>query len=118
MGLLALADDGLELLQDTLDHWQENAALLRLMADWWITGPPDGKIDNLPSTFNDALHQQLILQRNQQWCTQLLALPAGHYVVAVGALHLFGADNLPALLAVACGGETLSAAKKKPSTLM
>ncbi|MGP2726656.1 TraB/GumN family protein, partial [Serratia marcescens] len=29
---------------------------------------------------------------------QLEALPAGDYVVAVGALHLYGEDNLPAML--------------------
>jgi len=28
----------------------------------------------------------------------LEALPAGDYVVAVGALHLYGEDNLPAML--------------------
>jgi hypothetical protein len=36
--------------------------------------------------------------RNQQWREQLLALPSGRYLVAVGALHLYGDDNLPGLL--------------------
>ncbi len=39
----------------------------------------------------------LMQQRNRQWHTYLLTLPPGRYVVAVGALHLYGEDNLPAM---------------------
>jgi len=38
-------------------------------------------------------------QRNRQWCQFLRQLPPGRYVVAVGALHLYGEGNLPGLLA-------------------
>jgi uncharacterized protein YbaP (TraB family) len=39
-----------------------------------------------------------MLQRNQRWRQDLTALPPGEYVVAVGALHLYGEGNLPDLL--------------------
>jgi len=38
-------------------------------------------------------------QRNLRWKQQLSDLPPGNYVVAVGALHLYGEGNLPDLLA-------------------
>ncbi|ONN67865.1 TraB/GumN family protein, partial [Herbaspirillum sp. VT-16-41] len=38
--LRQLADGGLELLQDTLTHWRENARLLQVMMSWWLDSPP------------------------------------------------------------------------------
>ena len=37
-------------------------------------------------------------ERNLAWRETLLALPPGRYVVAVGALHLYGEGNLPDML--------------------
>lgn len=96
--LLKLADGGNELLQDTLTHWHENARLLQVMLSWWLESPPNEEPLTLPTTFSASLHDVLMHQRNQAWCERLLALPAGHYVVAAGALHLYGEGNLPALL--------------------
>ena len=52
----------------------------------------------LPSTFSESLYDVLMNARNKAWRETLHALPAGEYVVAVGALHLYGEGNLPSLL--------------------
>ncbi|WP_455863961.1 TraB/GumN family protein [Pantoea agglomerans] len=96
--LRALPDNGLTLLQDTLIHWHTNARLLQTMISWWLESPPGQKQTALPSTFNSALNDVLMLQRNQRWVQTLRDLPQGRYVVAVGALHLYGEGNLPDLL--------------------
>lgn len=96
--LRQLPDEGQELLQDTLTHWHENARLLQVMLSWWLEKPPAQEKLVLPTTFSQPLHDVLMHQRNQAWCEQLYALRPGRYVVAAGALHLYGDGNLPALL--------------------
>lgn len=96
--LKSLPDDGMALLKDTLTHWHTNARLLQMMVSWWLDAPPRQPRIELPSTFSSALNDTLIAQRNAQWRDRLRALPSGHYVVAVGALHLYGEENLPELL--------------------
>ncbi len=96
--LKALPENGLSLLQDTLKHWHTNARLLQTMIGWWLETPPSHNQTMLPGTFNNALNDVLMLQRNQRWSAILATLPPGNYVVAVGALHLYGEGNLPALL--------------------
>ncbi len=68
------------------------------MLSWWLNSPPAEASQSLPSTFSQPLYDVLMHQRNQAWCKRLLALPPGHYVVAAGALHLYGEGNLPTLL--------------------
>ncbi|OUR15448.1 TraB/GumN family protein, partial [Klebsiella pneumoniae] len=51
-----------------------------------------------PTTFSQSLYDVLMHQRNLAWRETLLALPPGRYVVAVGALHLYGEGNLPDML--------------------
>jgi len=65
---------------------------------WWLEAPPAQQPVSLPATFGGELSDTLMRNRNQQWREQLLALPSGRYLVAVGALHLYGDDNLPGLL--------------------
>ncbi|MEO3989669.1 TraB/GumN family protein [Pseudocitrobacter cyperus] len=96
--LLQLPDDGLALLEDTLTHWHTNARLLQVMIGWWLEQPPGDRNTPLPNTFSQSLYDILMLQRNQAWRDTLLALPPGRYVVAVGALHLYGEGNLPQML--------------------
>lgn len=96
--LSQLPDDGKALLLDTLQHWHTNARLLQVMIGWWMNTPPEERDVALPSTFSEPLYEILMHQRNQAWCEHLLALPPGHYVVAAGALHLYGEGNLPTLL--------------------
>lgn len=96
--LQTLPDDGRELLADTLTHWHTNARLLQLMMRWWLEEPPSPARQVLPVTFSSGLYDRLMLSRNQQWYDYLHQLPPGRYVVAVGALHLYGEGNLPAML--------------------
>ncbi|EIC82950.1 TraB/GumN family protein [Serratia sp. M24T3] len=96
--LKQLPEDGRSLLDDTLTHWHTNARLLQTMISWWLDSRPSVGIDQLPSTFGNALYDVLMHQRNQRWKQQLENMPAGNYVVAVGALHLYGEGNLPNLL--------------------
>lgn len=92
-----LPDGGLALLEDTLTHWHTNARLLQVMIGWWMAQPP-GKTPSLPNTFSQSLYDVLMHQRNLAWREKLHALPPGRYVVAVGALHLYGEGNLPSML--------------------
>lgn len=96
--LCQLPDNGLALLEDTLTHWHTNARLLQVMIGWWLEHPPGNTSTPLPNTFSQSLYDVLMLQRNQAWREMLLALPPGRYVVAVGALHLYGEGNLLQML--------------------
>lgn len=91
--LLQLPNDGLALLQDTLEYWRINARSLQTMISWWLDYQPEQKI-SLPKTFSHDIYEILMAQRNQDWSNKLKSLPDGHYVVAVGALHLFGDGSL------------------------
>ncbi|HCT8709506.1 TPA: TraB/GumN family protein [Raoultella ornithinolytica] len=93
-----LPDGGLALLEDTLTHWRTNARLLQVMIGWWLEQPPAKGVTTLPTTFSQSLYDVLMHQRNLAWRETLLALPPGRYVVAVGALHLYGEGNLPDML--------------------
>ena len=96
--LCQLPDNGLALLDDTLTHWHTNARLLQQMMGWWLETPPHNSELTLPNTFSQSLYDVLMHQRNTAWRDRLRAMPAGHYVVAVGALHLYGEGNLPEML--------------------
>lgn len=96
--LSKLPDNGLALLEDTLTHWHTNGRLLQQMMSWWLRRPPQDNHLTLPNTFSASLYDVLMHQRNLAWRDCLATLPAGRYVVAVGALHLYGEGNLPALM--------------------
>lgn len=93
-----LPEGGMALLRDTLEYWHINARLLQTMVSWWLDAKPNIAPETLPSTFSAGLYDVLMQRRNRHWQQQLTALPPGNYVVAVGALHLYGEDNLPAML--------------------
>lgn len=96
--LCHLPDGGMALLDDTLTHWHTNARLLQVMIGWWLDQPPTRGGTSLPNTFSQSLYDVLMVKRNIAWRDALLALPPGRYVVAVGALHLYGEGNLPQML--------------------
>jgi len=96
--LCELPDGGLALLEDTLTHWHTNARLLQVMIGWWLEQPPGNTASPLPNTFSESLYDILMRQRNEAWRDTLLALPPGRYVVAVGALHLYGEGSLLQML--------------------
>ncbi len=91
--LLSLPNHGLALLQDSLVHWRANARSLQTMIGWWLDYQPNSSM-TLPNTFSKDVYQVLMDKRNADWSEQLKALPDGNYVVAVGALHLFGEGSL------------------------
>lgn len=92
--LRELDDGGMALLEDSLSHWHTNARLLQLMVSWWLEHPPTQSSLALPNTFSEPLYDVLMHQRNQRWSERLKTLPPGRYVVAVGALHLYGSGSL------------------------
>lgn len=96
--LLDFPNDGEQLLQDTLKNWHDNARTLQIMINWWLNYKNKEKQSTLPNTFSKAVFDILMDQRNQKWAKTLSQLPAGNYVVTVGALHLFGEKNLVDLL--------------------
>ncbi|WP_277754411.1 TraB/GumN family protein [Rosenbergiella collisarenosi] len=98
--LTMLPDNGLHLLLDSLTHWRSNARQLQKMIDWWLSKDqhPRLPLPNLSRSFSNDLHDRFIVERNQQWAEYLVSLPAGRYLVAVGALHLCGPGNLVDLL--------------------
>lgn len=93
-----LPNQGVILLSDTLTHWNTNAQLLQALMASWISPSSNTTQIEFPATFSKSLFELLIAQRNQAWLKKLIALPSGHYVVTVGALHLYGEENLPELL--------------------
>ncbi|PHM71587.1 TraB/GumN family protein [Xenorhabdus kozodoii] len=101
VNLLAnLPNGGLSLLEDTIVHWHTNARALQTMISWWMNYQPDEKQNPLlPMTFCEEIYQTLMAERNCQWSEQLHHLPAGKYLVTVGALHLHGENNLRQMLA-------------------
>ncbi|MEQ9861501.1 TraB/GumN family protein [Pectobacterium cacticida] len=96
--LQQLPHGGLSLLEDTLKHWDINARLLQTMVGWWLDNKPGDYQPDIPATFSNEMADLLMGQRNRRWQQQLQTLPPGNYVVAVGALHLYGDENLPSLL--------------------
>ncbi|SFC34664.1 TraB/GumN family protein [Pragia fontium] len=96
--LQQIPDNGIPLLKDSLEHWQDNDRLLKIMVKWWLSQRPIERNLTLPYGMSGDLYQLMIANRNRLWATQLQALPKGNYVVVVGALHLFGESNLLELL--------------------
>ncbi|MBD2796135.1 TraB/GumN family protein [Xenorhabdus sp. 18] len=97
--LINLPNGGLALLEDTLTHWHTNARALQTMMSWWMNYQPEKQNQVLPMTFCEEIYQTLMTERNRQWSEQLDNLPTGKYLVAVGALHLHGENNLRQMLA-------------------
>ncbi|CDG20153.1 conserved protein of unknown function [Xenorhabdus poinarii G6] len=96
--LTHLPNGGLALLEDTITHWHTNARTLQMMISWWMNYKPEKQNQVLPMTFCEEIYHVLMADRNRRWSEQLHHLPAGKYLVAVGALHLHGENNLRQML--------------------
>lgn len=96
--LTQIPNNGIPLLQDSLAHWQDNDEIMQIMIDWWLAEKTKPQELNLPYGMSSDLYNLLITGRNTLWNQQLTAYPKGKYVVVVGALHLYGDNNLPDLL--------------------
>ncbi|MBS2141064.1 TraB/GumN family protein, partial [Escherichia coli] len=93
-----LPDKGLALRGDPLPPGHTNPRLRQQMMSRWLVPPPQNNDITLPNTFSQSLYDVLMHQRNLAWRDKLRAMPPGRYVVAVGALHLYGEGNLPQML--------------------
>ncbi len=103
--LLANLDQGgKDLLISTIENWDEANQSLPCLFESWIGGDKtELKAVTNTSTTPDEVARQLETERNRQWVEKLAGsdfLPSnsGHYLVAVGVLHLIGQDNLLTLL--------------------
>lgn len=103
--LLANLDQGgKDLLISTIENWDEANQSLPCLFESWIGGDQT-ELEAVTDTSAapDEVARQLETERNQQWAeklTQAGFLPhnSGNYLIAVGALHLIGQDNLLTLL--------------------
>jgi uncharacterized protein YbaP (TraB family) len=93
---LAKLQEGLPLLRTTLQQWHESQQALHQVETWWLSGGAPSP--SLLQAFNYNLYQRLMTARHPHWVQLLKQLPAGNYVVAIGALHLFGPNALLAQL--------------------
>ncbi|KAA1139547.1 hypothetical protein D3H66_26585, partial [Citrobacter portucalensis] len=83
-------ENGLSLLADTLTHLHPKSRLLQQKMGGWLKTPPRNREQPLPNTLSQSLYDVLMNQRNTACRDRLRAMPAGHYVEAVGSLNLYG----------------------------
>jgi uncharacterized protein YbaP (TraB family) len=100
---------------DSMDEQSQREFLLKSLTDVrraresvatlltaWRDGDDAALADELATEFErePALYQSLIVDRNRNWADQIEQLldDDDDYLIIVGALHLVGADGLPAML--------------------
>lgn len=96
----------IELLRHTVEHYEQLPQLTEALLDAWLRRDleelqrlGDASNEGLPGEIEQALHQSLLEQRNVRMVERMTPRVAeGGVFVAVGALHLPGAQGLIALL--------------------
>ncbi|GAL08099.1 hypothetical protein JCM19237_153 [Photobacterium aphoticum] len=100
--LEGLEDHGKDLLLSTVDDWQALSEQLNCLLSAWKAGDQQQLLKLVDdSQYNAHTDDVLINNRNRDWADQFVHAPAyqqGHFVVVVGAMHLFGQQGVPALL--------------------
>jgi uncharacterized protein len=102
--LSGFPEDGqLAFLRNTLDSFDQAPTELGQLADAWTRGDIDriSDITLVPmKTRSPTLYQTIIVDRNRRWAGQIVEMleGSGTTFVAVGALHLAGADSVQHLL--------------------
>ncbi len=99
--LLADMPDAMQLafLRSTLNEIDKGPAELTELIDAWKAGDTD-RIASIEDEDmrqqSPALHQRLLVERNQAWATEIAALlkSPGTIFIAVGAAHLAGPDSV------------------------
>ncbi|PKF51852.1 TraB/GumN family protein [Enterovibrio nigricans] len=97
--ITSMKDDGLPLLLDTLNHWEEAQTVLPCMIDAWAAGDSQALTDIVEDMMEDSgeLEEVIITDRNRHW-TETLSdtrkFGNGTYTIVVGALHLYGQEGL------------------------
>ncbi|MGF1687155.1 TraB/GumN family protein [Photobacterium japonica] len=101
--LETLDDHGKDLLLSTINEWDDMQSQLNCLLAAWKAGDEQQLLELVDDSQYDAhTDDVLIKKRNHDWATQLTHAPAyqhGNFVVVVGAMHLFGKQGVPALLA-------------------
>lgn len=95
--------DGITFLSETLTDWALAKEVTPCLIQAWEQG--DGQkltaIVTAQNRNNNGFTEKLLADRNHQWLailTNFQRVPAGDYVVVVGALHLYGQQGLLNLL--------------------
>ncbi|KXF79861.1 TraB/GumN family protein [Enterovibrio coralii] len=99
----SMRDDGLPLLLDTLNHWEESQEIMPCMIDAWEAGDSHALTDVVDEMMEESgeLEEVIITDRNRRWAETLSNtehFSQGVYTVVVGALHLYGNEGLLDLL--------------------
>ncbi|MDX1304292.1 TraB/GumN family protein [Photobacterium sp.] len=97
-----LPDHGKEMLVSTINEWEQMRGELSCLIEAWQTGDSQQLIQLFEeSHYSDETDNRLIFNRNKHWADTLAndkQYQQGHYMVVVGAFHLFGEQGLPNLL--------------------
>ncbi|WP_417883852.1 TraB/GumN family protein [Vibrio rumoiensis] len=95
-----LPDNGKSLLVDAIsEQGQQNEDIYSCMIQSWQDGDQDNLLKLLEtSEWDQQTSDDLLYSRNQDWIKKItdpsFLSPTGHYVIAVGALHLIAEQNL------------------------
>ncbi|WP_407332474.1 TraB/GumN family protein [Enterovibrio sp. 27052020O] len=101
--IASMGKDGLPLLADTLNYWEDSKALLPCMFSAWESGDSQTMTAIVDDMMQEAgvLEHVIFTDRNENWVQQLSdtgRFTNGTYTVVVGALHFYGEEGLLALL--------------------
>jgi uncharacterized protein len=94
----------LELLENTLQDFDQGTGKLNAMVDAWIRGDEVGitrtTVDEIKKPFPE-LYRTIIMQRNEAWAELIAQMSndSGVKFIAVGAAHLAGPDSVQNALA-------------------
>ncbi|WP_283130214.1 TraB/GumN family protein [Enterovibrio norvegicus] len=101
--IASFGENGLSLLTDTINHWEQSTELLPCMIAAWEHGDSHTMTMIYDEMVKDAgpLEHTLIIDRNEKWVDLLSnenRFKEGTYTVVVGALHYYGEEGVLALL--------------------
>lgn len=93
----------LELFRQSLDEFEEGAAMLERLADGWSRGDLKVLEDELVTDMKreaPELYKVILVDRNADWTNQIATMLDGKGVsfIAVGSGHLVGPDSVQAML--------------------
>ena len=94
----------LELLENTLDDFDQGASKLNQLVDAWMSGDAaaiaHATVDELKGPYPE-LYRTILVQRNEAWAAAIAQMlsESGVKFIAVGAAHLAGPDSVQTALA-------------------
>lgn len=97
--LQTLPDNGKDLLLSTMDEGDSRKNHYSCLIKSWKAGKQDTLLTMLDdSDWDENTRQSLLYQRNNQWVKKIInpqfLTPTGHYLIAVGTLHLIGKHSV------------------------